>query len=907
MTAAVGSSEGLSVLHQRLEMHFAALRTRRDQEAGPSFPVFALEHGLTDAELTLLTSTVRQAVQRRNLSRAAWLPYVIYAAEIGYEYSGDEYWQTFTARTPGWADDTWSRDYIRTNFNKFASHFGGARPSGAWAEQFTIICWPITHAVLPTDLQRQLVRLLFEYRSALTSNLLADPPALGARLATRTWDYSSRFQNFAQNTRLLGQVAAALLLGGEGESPYLLNSTLDRIVETLSSQHQERMWLRDARTSASRVRTRGFRPQVSPKRAETLTSADRPRLPAATDPEIVLQQSDHGWETYLRLPDLSVLAERLIEVHDLLAQRRVLVAGSTGAPLAYRRLLMSNQRVRLDEWPDRRTPLLQFEGKGVEAANRLLADQCVLSRGPIWLFRVREPGRAVEVRGKFVRPGHSYVILAPVDSLGDSRPNWVTSVASAATGVSAYEMQVPAILTDQDIEALQVLRLGAISDVEVRPAGVVPGEWDGEGAAEWLAGEEVLLAIKSNHAVAKCVLTVDEDPRYLDWQEFGNEIFVGIADLDVGAHEVQVTLLPLEVDAPVAEGQLIISMRAAYARPSTGTIREGLMLLADPVLPTLSELWDGRAVVELIGPSGAEVTASATLEGTKGRVLARTQFKVHLPLEPGVWLRTASKELQGSPVLQPCYDEADVLNLTFSHPALGKAQLRCERELAPLRWVVGHDRDGPYARLVNNVESRAIELLRYAYASPANPEPVSDSSEERLRWPAGGLLLARVEGFQSAVILPPYVRHLGDIRISPYVANAPRTIDRMLELIRLSALWAGASLTGHPFAQHDRRVALRALTMRLVALLAGGRWAQLEEHGLPDDQYSFRQLQEGLGDETYQKALAEAIQRRIVGWIALEPPKPRRRVCGRRGHLSTSDDGPTHRASVRRVPAATGQ
>jgi hypothetical protein len=158
MTAAGGSSEGLSVLHQRLETHFASLRTRRDEEAGPSYPIFALEHSLPDAELALLTSTVRQAVQRRNLSRAAWLPYVIYAAEIGYEYSGDEYWQTFTARTPGWADDAWSREYIRTNFNKFASQFGGARPSGAWAAHFTIICWPITHAVLPTDLQRQLVR-----------------------------------------------------------------------------------------------------------------------------------------------------------------------------------------------------------------------------------------------------------------------------------------------------------------------------------------------------------------------------------------------------------------------------------------------------------------------------------------------------------------------------------------------------------------------------------------------------------------------------------------------------------------------------------------------------------------------------------------------------------------------------
>jgi hypothetical protein len=278
-----------------------------------------------------------------------------------------------------------------------------------------------------------------------------------------------------------------------------------------------------------------------------------------------------------------------------------------------------------------------------------------------------------------------------------------------------------------------VLKLGAVSDVEVRPAGVVPGEWDGEGAAEWLAGEVVLLAIRSNRSVAKCVLTVDGDPRYLDWSEFGNEIFAGIADLDIGTHDVQVTLLPLEVDTPVAEGQLIISMRAAHVRPSTGTIREGLMLLANPVQPTLSEVWDGRAVLELVGPSGAEVTASAILEGTKGQVLARTQFKVHLPQEPGTWRRTASKELQGSPVLRPCYDQADALNLTFQHPALGTAQLRCDREFAPLRWVVGNDRDGPFARLINNVESGAIEVLRYSYASPANPEPVSNSSEERLR------------------------------------------------------------------------------------------------------------------------------------------------------------------------------
>jgi hypothetical protein len=36
----------------------------------------------------------------------------VYSAEIGYEYSGEEYWQTFAERTPGWAGYG-DRNFIR--------------------------------------------------------------------------------------------------------------------------------------------------------------------------------------------------------------------------------------------------------------------------------------------------------------------------------------------------------------------------------------------------------------------------------------------------------------------------------------------------------------------------------------------------------------------------------------------------------------------------------------------------------------------------------------------------------------------------------------------------------------------------------------------------------------------------
>jgi hypothetical protein len=67
-------------------------------------------------------------------------------------------------------------------------------------------------------------------------------------------------------------------------------------------------------------------------------------------------------------------------------------------------------------------------------ANRLLAvaDQCVLSPGPAWLFKVREPGLATEVRGKVVRPAFAYVLLVranlPKKPRGSQKPTIDTPI-----------------------------------------------------------------------------------------------------------------------------------------------------------------------------------------------------------------------------------------------------------------------------------------------------------------------------------------------------------------------------------------------------------------------------------------------------------------------------------------------
>ena len=85
----------------RLSLHFATLRDSR-RARGIAEPLFGLEHGLAQTEVQALERAVRTHIAYRPPSRDHWLAWIVYSAELGYRYSGDEYWQTFEQETPGW-------------------------------------------------------------------------------------------------------------------------------------------------------------------------------------------------------------------------------------------------------------------------------------------------------------------------------------------------------------------------------------------------------------------------------------------------------------------------------------------------------------------------------------------------------------------------------------------------------------------------------------------------------------------------------------------------------------------------------------------------------------------------------------------------------------------------------------
>ena len=108
-------AHSLTDWHRQLDRHFVELRALRDKQRSSSAPIFALEHGLSADDIRALQLSVRESIVKEPPDSADALAWVVYATELGYRYSGDEYWQTFEAETPYWVVRG-RREWIRECF-----------------------------------------------------------------------------------------------------------------------------------------------------------------------------------------------------------------------------------------------------------------------------------------------------------------------------------------------------------------------------------------------------------------------------------------------------------------------------------------------------------------------------------------------------------------------------------------------------------------------------------------------------------------------------------------------------------------------------------------------------------------------------------------------------------------------
>jgi len=862
------TAEALEYFHEQLDWHFRGMRERRKRLAGPA-PVFALEHGLGSQDLGSLQHAVVAAHRERLLMRVSgrcWLPFVVHAAEVGYIYDGVEFWPIYATTTPGWEDGEYERDRVRGWFVKFAHEYGGATPQGAWAATFRKIAWPITHAVLPRYLQVQLAKMLSDYRTAWPS-LLDDPTELGVRLHSWSRHYSDRLEKFCQNTALAGHVAVALLLSAEEEvSPYIESATLARLIENLNSERESRRWLHNARRSVSTVRMHNFRPSAETGGAVTR----KKRLPTATDPQLQLKRERGVCQVYAVLPDLKPLQHSLPVVYDELRKCRAIVAG-VRQPIPTGGLLYAIPPVRFDSWPAPTQAFLQLQ-RASDEVNLLIADQCEITTGPWWVFCYRAGAPAVEVKSKYVRPGGHYCILGVPDH---SPPDvaWCEKVEIGVDGVVAYDLDVPAVLSDSDSRALVKVGISVISDVSIRPVGVVASRWDGEGSAEWLAGEPACFAVRAQHSPPKVQLTVNGEPHYIEWPSGETELFLTLDRLCVGIHEIVVSLGDLNSDGRMTEGTLIATIRDPEVRCEGASSGEGIRLRTVPAQPSLPELWDGLAVVVVDGPAHTTADLALTLRDSEGVELGCYRRSLQLPVTGNDWRRLFGT-VRKQPELAKHYDEADIVDVVVSRAGIGFAILSCERGFEGLRWVVTtqHRHGGYAARLIDRTDGNRVSVDFFSVEHPlvGQAQPVD---REFIGPPCGGLLWATNGEQVAGQIIPPdpkKVFRLGVVQ--PSVPLAPKSLTEVHKLLRSHRLWKQAELPAHPFGMWERQRVLAALTAALAELLAPGRWASFEQQNIEiaAGAFDLSRAQSLIGESPAHRAVSQTIANNILKWNSPE-------------------------------------
>lgn len=885
----------LDIWQEQMESHFADLRTQRDRTG---LPIFALEHGLSAESVEDIATQLHQRLSQGERIGPHWLLWTIYAAERGYSYEGGEYWQSFEEATPDW--DYRDRYKVSSWFRKFQKSYNGVVPSGPWAEHFSIIAWPITHAVLPRFLQWQFARTLYHLRYRLARLNEVDPVTIGRLIASNAYYASTRLEQFLQQEELVGRLVLALLHQDQvaGEEP-LLPATLDRIVSDLEQVRDARAWI----TEASRVVSDRFtglgsgagfhNPIVTGGTTERSARDVRPNV----RPDLRLHYKGQGnWDLQVDIPSFKDVGALNSEVRQFLKQTRCTINGSSGKkPPGW--LLSGRRQAVLRYWPDIDKPMLTFEAKN-GTVDHLLSSECRLSPGPVWLFRIGKDGLAKEIAGRTVRPAQDYVLVSkqPLDSSFALEDHCTINCDE----IHAIHLRVPKAIPESMAQQLSAWKLEIARTIRVWPVGLPGRRWDGEGRGEWLTTEKICLGIAPDHKVESFEISLDDtQTQTVPAGDPGQPKFIQISELTAGRHWLRVsaqTQNKEKTGLASHEGFLEIRVREPEPWVSGTTLHAGLIVTRSPHDATLDELWQNDFDLSVAGPESRQVTPFISLHNAAEEETFRRKVcdAINLPVTPDVWKKRFSEFIQR----EKCewrYLEAASGLLTLDGGELGRYEVRFEHELKPVRWVLNHQEDGIRIRLVDetNQEGIAPVCRFFGMERPRNGHKISP--EKALRGfevqPPGGLFAAQIGKSRDCVVVSTglsdtQLAGLGVQSDHGHISNDPKDIIKLLRILRY---WNNARVAGDLGNFHRWQV-INTLMQGIVGIIAGFDWARAEARliGAHDPHEPLARLQSMIN---HNSGLASVIvrdaanqtggRRQLIAWFS---------DLAKRYQIATNDD-----------------
>lgn len=850
----------LNCFQSELEQHFRILAAAR---RGAGHPVFALEHGLSHDEVLRLEVALRGQFLANGLNDKHWLVWVVYAAEQGYNYAGEEYWHSFEERTKSWREYG-NRQKIRLWFNKFHETYFGIRPTGTWASHFSIISWPITHAVLPRDLQEQLARSLYNARYRLGNIKSMSAENVGRLIAAASHDPSARFRFFLGQEELVGQIVLALLEHGSGNVGPVLPVTLERIVEDLNMVRTARDWLHDARQvhAAPQFKLRGIGPQNRP----IFQGKDRAVRLVLLRPALKVRRNlGERWSVDISIPTFQPLANLSGENATFIRHTRIIIpcTGTSRLPAGW---LLSGLRQReIISWPDDGECLIQFETSPAPF-DEILKSECQLPPGPVWPFKLDACGIGQMLLGRTLRPEQRYLLLSrqPI-SLG----NYAQDCSIACNGLHGVVFTVPKQVSDALSASLIEIGLAASRSIKIEPVGLMPRQWDGEGSGEWLTNEQPCFEITRDHDFDTYELNLDGTERLEISCGLDNEpVLVQLGLLGVGQHTLTIsTKLSTKIGA---EYTLTLFVRQPNVWVPGTLSHAGMMVDVTPAEPSVDDFLDGEMELEVLGDKSRSASCSVILDDSFGKELGRSLvFKHNLPITRSIWEKALtaflSKERDDLPYLK-----AAAGYISIDGEDLGEYRISLARHYGPLRWFSQKRKEGVFLRLINDGDDEGLTTFFYDFKKPLDKTVLnpSDCIQCMLINAPGGLFIAEKAGIKNSVVIAPLKTNggLGELQCEIDSSLIDACTD-IISLLNFSLIWREVTLSGI-LAKHRRNKVLVALEDRIFTLLCGTHWVCLERkiRENPSNQKMWESLEDAVGRPiTFALALTKAWREPLAG------------------------------------------
>ena len=220
---------------------------------------------------------------------------------------------------------------------------------------------------------------------------------------------------------------------------------------------------------------------------------------------------------------------------------------------------------------------------------------------------------------------------------------------------------------------------------------------------------------------------------------------------------------------------------------------QGFMVLADPRLPTLEQLWSGQSTLDIYGPANELLTCRMDFfsdsEGTQ-RVSQWAGSSARLPITNDEWVHFLDRAKR-TPAMRAAYDECASCTVSFRSVVLGEYALHCEREFVPFRWKVKRSKGAYHLGLIQNDSTEALTAFRYTFEAPDKYQQLQINADRSVPVSNDGGLYEAIRGNSStALVLAPFqINSLADLKPKVSRIAVVHSAEELIELASAIKRW----------------------------------------------------------------------------------------------------------------------